>query len=112
MINNDLINQLKTHSPNASVEIFGVGEVTKVEIEGEKIKIIAHSKAMGMMEAVEKLKSTTCRCGEEKRSGNSFCGNCYRRLPHAIQHALYGRVGNGYEQAYDLACRTLDEGKR
>lgn len=64
---------------------------------------------MTTKEAIEQLQSNDCRCGNEKKSGQSFCSWCYRSLPRAIRNALYNHIGCGYEQAYQLACKTLDE---
>ncbi len=59
-------------------------------------------------ESIEQLLENECRCGNEKKSGQSFCSPCYRSLPRALRNALYNHVGCGYQQAYQLACKTLD----
>ena len=64
---------------------------------------------MDAIEAIEILKNNQCRCGEGKLPRMAFCRDCFYKLPNAIRKALYARVGFGFEQAYDLAARTLDE---
>lgn len=115
MKNNDLINQLKVYPPDTPVHVFGSGAITKIEAgtdeNGDSIRLVAQSKALDAMEAIRELKSETCRCGNDKKSGNSFCLDCYRKSPKAIQRALYNRVGDGYEQSYKLACDILENKK-
>jgi len=53
------------------------------------------------------LKSDGCMCGRPKQSGRSFCYGCYKKLPPEVQKALYRKIGNGYEQAYDDAHTYL-----
>lgn len=111
----ELINQLKSHLPDTEVKIFGYGNVTEIRLETEHekniIKLIAQSKALDAMDAIQQLKSEICQCGNEKEPGKSFCLQCYRSLPPAIQKALYNRVGKGYEESYKFACKTLQEEK-
>lgn len=64
---------------------------------------------MNSIEAIEILKNNQCHCGKGKMPRNAFCRECFYKLPNAIRKALYSRVGFGFEQAYDLAARTLDE---
>jgi hypothetical protein len=113
MLNNDVINQMKVFPPNVTVRVFGAGIVTKIETgtdeNGDYIQLTAQSKAMDAMQSVQELKSEVCRCGNEKKRGQSFCLSCYRSLPPGLKKALYNRVGDGYEQSYTLACKTLDE---
>lgn len=57
--------------------------------------------------AIHDLRSDTCRCGHPKGRGKSFCLSCFRRLGIAKQHALYKKIGNGYEKAYEAAVKVL-----
>jgi len=54
------------------------------------------------------LYSNECVCGKPKKTKQSFCYPCYKRLPGDLQTDLYCRMGTGYEQAYDAAVRELD----
>jgi len=56
---------------------------------------------------VEELQSDECACGRAKKPGFSFCYTCYRTLPFDLQRALYKRVREGYEAAYDAAYGRL-----
>lgn len=60
-----------------------------------------------VIELVRELCGTKCQCGSNKRSGELFCRSCYHSLPYDMKRALYRRLGNGYEEAYDAAVRTL-----
>jgi len=42
-----------------------------------------------------------------KQPGKSFCYGCFKQLPPEMQHALYRRIGSGYEAAYDAANTYL-----
>ena len=53
------------------------------------------------------LTSKTCHCGEQKRRGVSFCWACVDLLPASIICELYKKLGHGYEEAYERACRFL-----
>jgi hypothetical protein len=64
---------------------------------------------MDAIEAIEILKNNQCRCGAGKLARMAFCRHCFYKLPQPIRKALYTRVGFGFEQAYQLAERTLDE---
>lgn len=45
--------------------------------------------------------STTCAgCGGRKKERNAFCLLCYRQLPKLMQHSLWKRFGDGFENAY------------
>jgi hypothetical protein len=57
---------------------------------------------------IRELFGTTCRCGKPKGSRMTFCGRCYHRLPPPARSALYRRVGEGYEEAYDAAVAILE----
>lgn len=60
-------------------------------------------------ELVRELRGTTCRCGERKVRGETFCSACYFSLPKDIRIRLIKRFGDGYEQAYASACNVLDK---
>ena len=55
------------------------------------------------------LVSEECQCGRTKKRGMSFCYTCWKLLPRDIQRALYARIGNGYEEAYEEAVQCLTE---
>ncbi len=59
------------------------------------------------MAAVGILKSGQCRCGGSKQTGMAFCYRCWLKLPQNVRHALYRKIGNGFEAAYDVACQFL-----
>lgn len=54
------------------------------------------------------LLGTQCRCGATKAKRTSFCRKCFYTLPRERRDALYQRVGQGYEQAYEAACEYLN----
>ena len=57
---------------------------------------------------VQSLRSAECpACAGSKKSGMSFCYACYRDLPKGMARALYKRVGQGYEAAFDTAVLHL-----
>lgn len=60
---------------------------------------------------IDELIGTKCRCGNTKRTRNTFCGRCYFRLPMQLRNDLYKGVGNGYEQAYAAAISILQGAK-
>ena len=55
------------------------------------------------------LRSTKCQCGNAKGRGKSFCLVCFKSLPTRMQTALYKRLHNGYEEAYDDALSYLNK---
>lgn len=57
---------------------------------------------------LEELAGKLCRCGGVKASKQTFCRFCYFKLPKAFRSALYKRVGEGYEEAYDAAVKVLE----
>lgn len=59
------------------------------------------------VEAVRSLHSATCFCLRQKDKGKSFCLSCFRVLPPHMQRALYNKVGEGYEAAYEQAKRGI-----
>jgi hypothetical protein len=56
---------------------------------------------------IRELSSDRCFCGATKRPMQSFCRPCYSSLPPLLRKALYKRVGEGYEHAYDEAAAFL-----
>lgn len=56
--------------------------------------------------------STVCSiCTGQKQKNQSFCRNCFYRLPEEMRRSLYKRFGMGYEQAFEAAqafLRSLD----
>ena len=58
---------------------------------------------------IESLKSEECQCERPKKRGFAFCYGCYQRLPQGMRRALYRPVGEGFEQAYEDACRYLND---
>ena len=59
-------------------------------------------------ELIAELQGTACRCGSTKRPKQTFCHTCYYSLSADTRRALYRRVGEGYEEAYDEAIRELE----
>jgi hypothetical protein len=53
------------------------------------------------------LRGSRCRCGVPKMPGRTFCRKCYYALSEAVRKALYKRMGNGYQEAYEVAVRAL-----
>lgn len=53
------------------------------------------------------LSGRKCRCGDPKQARQTFCVNCYYKLPSEVRVALYRRFGNGYEEAYAMAIDHL-----
>jgi hypothetical protein len=60
-------------------------------------------------ELLRELAGTTCRCGATKRKGKTFCRRDYYNLPPSCARRLYSPFGAGYEDAYERACRMLDD---
>lgn len=58
---------------------------------------------------VKELRSEECTCGRPKRSGFSFCYECYHALSPATRQALYQKIGAGYDAAFDAAVRELEQ---
>ena len=55
------------------------------------------------------LRGEECQCGKWKRSRMPFCYRCFKRLPVSMQRALYHRLGDGFEEAYEEAVKWLDD---
>lgn len=53
------------------------------------------------------LKDPLCICGRVKRSGMSFCYQCFDELPYLMKRELYKKPGYGFEQAYEQAVKEL-----
>lgn len=75
-----------------------------------RLKNMEELEEMGLnpQKSVDLLKSQVCRCNNSKNVQMPFCRDCFQKLPAAIAKALYQRIGFGFEQAYKLACDTLD----
>jgi len=58
---------------------------------------------------VDVLDSNGCACGDTKKPGKAFCRRCYKELPYRMQEALYNRIGQGFEEAYEAAVKWLQE---
>lgn len=58
------------------------------------------------------LAGVTCRCGETKVRGQSFCPRCFYRLTKLLRQRIRQHFGKGYEQAYRDAVEELGEAKR
>lgn len=56
---------------------------------------------------LDELYGRQCFCGSRKKSSQTFCSNCYFRLPNDMRKALYRRFGHGYESAVDRAKEYL-----
>ena len=54
------------------------------------------------------LKSDECQCGRCKKPRNALCNGCYNRLPAHMKRALYRRLRDGFEYAYDNAVEWLN----
>lgn len=63
---------------------------------------------MTVREMIKELAGGVCRCGNDKKSGQTFCARCYHQIPRELQRALYLSVTNGYDAAYNRACEFLD----
>lgn len=55
------------------------------------------------------LKGEECQCGRYKQPGYALCFRCYRELPGDLKRALYRRMGEGFEAAYDEAVSYLTD---
>lgn len=60
---------------------------------------------------IAELRGGLCRCGAAKQPRQTFCRSCYFTLPAKMRSALYRRIGEGYEQAYQAAADHLDQHK-
>lgn len=49
------------------------------------------------------LKGEECQCGRPKKRGRAVCTGCYYALEPHMQRALYRKIGNGFEEAYEEA---------
>ena len=52
--------------------------------------------------------SNQCYCGNKKKPKTTFCYPCYSLLPKDMQWALFKKLGDGYEEAYDQAVKYLE----
>lgn len=60
-------------------------------------------------ECLDELLGTRCACGLYKKTKMSHCSMCYRQLPKELQSALYLRLLEGYEEAYNASLAFLRE---
>ena len=58
---------------------------------------------------IEALKSNECRCGRRKQAGRAVCYKCWVKLPEGLRRPLYNRIGAGFEEAYEEACKYLED---
>lgn len=58
-------------------------------------------------ELVRELAGNRCQCGARKIERQSFCERCYFKLPKGMRLALYGLIGQGYEEAYQAAISRI-----
>jgi hypothetical protein len=65
-----------------------------------------------LKQAIAILTSDKCFCGKEKEKMKVFCLDCYMKLPVKMQHALYKKIGAGFEVAVDAATNYLLERKK
>ena len=57
----------------------------------------------------KELRSDECWCGNSKKPGYSFCYLDYGKLPKELKFGLWSKIGEGYEQAYDVAVKYLEK---
>jgi hypothetical protein len=58
---------------------------------------------------LESLRGTECpHCANHKGAMKSFCMSCFMKLPTNMRGALYNRIGQGYEGAFDCAKAFLN----
>lgn len=61
---------------------------------------------------IHELNGKQCRCNRPKQKRKTFCAGCYYTLPDEKRKALYNRIGEGYEEAYQDAVDYLtDKGR-
>ena len=58
-------------------------------------------------EALNQLTAGVCACGAAKQRKHSFCRACYRALPRDVRNALWAKILDGYEGAYEIALADL-----
>lgn len=59
-------------------------------------------------ELILSLNSGLCpACGGQKERHHSLCSGCYFRVPNDKRHALYRRIGRGYEAAFAAAMSEM-----
>ena len=66
----------------------------------------------GTVEAVKALAGGICWCGKRKTAKESFCPECYHKLPRDLQRGLYKSLADGYVPAYLTARRWFAGGHR
>lgn len=68
--------------------------------------------ARDVADLLRELKGTTCQCGADKKSMQSFCVACYFHLPRELRHRIYDKIGEGYEEAYKASVDALNAAER
>jgi hypothetical protein len=56
---------------------------------------------------LRELASKKCRCGGFKTPRQTWCSACYYKLSPPQRRALYQQIGEGYEEAYAAAAKSL-----
>ena len=59
------------------------------------------------LEIIRELEGRKCICGAWKRPGWYFCKPCFLSLSRESKSAVYREIGEGYEEAYEVALREL-----
>lgn len=62
-----------------------------------------------MILTVRELRGKLCRCGCYKTKGQTFCDECYYRLPEELRQGLYKSLSMGYLEAYKAAVEYLKQ---
>lgn len=57
---------------------------------------------------VSSIRSRHCpACTAQKQVNKSVCSGCWAKLTSDAQRALYNRIGDGYEEAFENAMKSL-----
>jgi hypothetical protein len=62
---------------------------------------------MANSEILQDFLGELCGCGKPKRTRQSFCRECYLRLPFELKQRLNRKFGEGYEEAFADAREYL-----
>lgn len=98
-----------------AIAAYGVKSGEEIDIDGCHLPLPDGTKCAptdarpDTRELIAELQGTVCRCGGTKQAGNTFCRGCFYSLPKPLRGALYRRVGQGYEQAYQAAAAALSQ---
>jgi hypothetical protein len=60
-------------------------------------------------ELLDELSSSKCQCGKKKSPRNTFCPNCYYRLPLDMRKNIYKDIWHGYAECYMEAVEYLNK---